>query len=208
MIDDLGAMGMNLAGLLPSEVGRNLDLAKGQLVFATSDPTRGLFLVQSGLVRLVRRAADGNEITLHIARPGQFFAEASLFTECYHCDAVADLPSRLLAFGKEQVLTALCSDPNDALRWIQHLSRQIQKLRAQAALLCLNSADDRVLSFLRTQCWDGPEVIVDRPWKTIASELGLTHETLYRTLARLERRGLIKRDRQASTVELRPDRSR
>jgi DNA-binding MarR family transcriptional regulator len=38
-------------------------------------------------------------------------------------------------------------------------------------------------------------------WKTIATEIGLTHEAVYRALAELERDGLIERDR--GTVALR-----
>ncbi|MBX9700679.1 MAG: helix-turn-helix domain-containing protein, partial [Acetobacteraceae bacterium] len=33
-----------------------------------------------------------------------------------------------------------------------------------------------------------------RSWKTLAAELGLTHEATYRALARLERAGLVRRD--------------
>jgi DNA-binding IclR family transcriptional regulator len=36
----------------------------------------------------------------------------------------------------------------------------------------------------------------------IASELGLTHEAVYRALAELERQGLIRRDRKSSMIEL------
>ena len=72
------------------------------------------------------------------------FAEASLFAERYHCDAIADQPTALLAFKKTRVLKALASDSMKALHWIEHLSKQVQMLRAQAMLLSLNAAEDRV----------------------------------------------------------------
>ncbi|MGI9436801.1 MAG: hypothetical protein ACR2Q4_18560, partial [Geminicoccaceae bacterium] len=105
-------------------------------------------------------------------------------------------------------LGALKSDPVHALQWIEHLSKQVQGLRAQATRLSLKTAEDRVLSYLRTRCADRSIMTIDRPWKVIASELGLSHEALYRTLARLERHGAIMRDRKRSTIELKPDRSR
>ncbi len=165
-------------------------------------------MVETGQIRLVRHAVDGGMVTLHVAGPGDMFAEASLFVERYHCDAIADQPTVLLAFDKARVLRALKSDPTHALRWIEHLSKQVQGLRAQATRLSLKTAEDRVLSYLRTGCADGPTLTIDRPWKVIASELGLSHEALYRTLARLERSGAITRDRERSTIELKPDRSR
>jgi len=198
----------DLAPLLPAKEGQRLSLQKGETVFVTDDPTRGLFLVETGQVRLVRHATDGGMVTLHVAGAGDMFAEASLFAERYHCDAIADQSTVLLAFDKARVLAALRSDPIHGLRWIEHLSKQVQALRAQATRLSLKTAEDRVLSYLRMRCTDGSILMIDRPWKVIASELGLSHEALYRTLARLERRGVITRDRERSTIELRPDRSR
>jgi len=106
----------NLVRLLPPESGRRLLLAKGEYVFAADDETCGLFQVETGLVRLVRRAIDGSDVTLHIARPGDMFAEASLFAERYHCDAIADQPTALLVFNKACVRAALGSDPIHALQ--------------------------------------------------------------------------------------------
>ena len=40
----------------------------------------------------------------------------------------------------------------------------------------------------------GVAVDVKRSWKQVAAELGLTHEALYRALARLAREGLITRE--------------
>jgi DNA-binding Lrp family transcriptional regulator len=37
-------------------------------------------------------------------------------------------------------------------------------------------------------------VELERTWKVIATEIGLTHEAVYRALAELERDGLIERD--------------
>lgn len=198
----------DLAIMLQARGGQRLTLQKGETVFATDDPARGLFFVEMGQVRLVRHAIDGGLVTLHVAGRGDMFAEASLFADRYHCDAIADQPTTLLAFDKTQVLAALRSDPILALRWIEHLSKQVQSLRAQTAILSLKTAEDRILSFLRTRCVDGQALTIDRPWRVIASELGLSHEALYRTLAKLEKRGAITRDREISTIQIRPDQSR
>ena len=198
----------DLATLLQARGGQRLSLQKGETVFAIDDPARGLFFVEMGQVRLVRHAIDGGLVTLHVASCGDMFAEASLFADRYHCDAVADQPTVLMAFDKAQVLVALRSDPILALRWIEHLSKQVQSLRAQTAILSLKTAEDRILAYLRARCMDGQALAIDRPWKVIASELGLSHEALYRTLAKLERRGAITRDRNKATIQIRPDRSR
>ena len=46
----------DLAIMLQARGGQRLILQKGEIVFATDDPARGLFFVEMGQVRLVRHA--------------------------------------------------------------------------------------------------------------------------------------------------------
>jgi CRP/FNR family transcriptional regulator, dissimilatory nitrate respiration regulator len=57
-------------------------------------------------------------VIFHTARRGEFFAEASLFAETYHCDAVAAAPSRIRDYPKPRVMAALRTDPVLATRFI------------------------------------------------------------------------------------------
>jgi len=66
--------------------------------------------------------------------------------------------------------------------------------RARLERQALKSAADRVLHLLHTE-GSGPrcEVVFPGSVKDLAKELGLTHERLYRTLAKLERDGSVVR---------------
>jgi CRP-like cAMP-binding protein len=55
-----------------------------------------VFFVEAGAVRLVRYGRAGEEVVLHDASVGEFFAEASLDSSKYHCDALATEPTELL----------------------------------------------------------------------------------------------------------------
>ncbi len=50
----------------------------GQVVFMTGDPGDTLVVVASGRVKVVARAADGNELTLTVIGPGGVFGELSV----------------------------------------------------------------------------------------------------------------------------------
>jgi CRP-like cAMP-binding protein len=179
-----------------SGVPRHLDA--GEMLFTTGDPVRSLFVIETGQLRLLRHTAQGATLTLHAARAGEAFAEASLFSRTYHCDAVADVRSTVRAYSKRALLTALREDPGAALALTGHLARQVQTLRGHIELLNIKSARERVLAYLHnhlsapTRC-----VKLKRTWKAIATEIGLTHEAVYRALAELERDGLIERDEKA-----------
>ena len=179
------------------------ELAAGEQAFRADDPVEFIFRLEAGRIRLLRHSPEGAEVTLHVARAGETFAEASLFAEHYHCDAVADVPSKLLGHTKAHVLQALCADPEFSRYWIEHLSRQVQTLRARVELMNLRPARCRVLAYLRSQSTNDRIIRLDRSWKSIATDLGLTHEAVYRALAGLERDGLIARDRTRPFVELR-----
>jgi CRP/FNR family transcriptional regulator len=183
-----------------SGVARRLDA--GEMLFTTGDPVRSLFVTERGQLRLLRHAAHGATLTLHVARPGEAFAEASLFSRTYHCDAAADVPSLVRAYPKPALLRAVRDDPGAALALTGHLAGQVQALRGHIELLQIKPARDRVLAYLHNHLGaSARRVKLEWTWKTIATEIGLTHEAVYRALAELERDGLIERDR--GTVALR-----
>jgi CRP-like cAMP-binding protein len=67
-------------------------------------------------------------------------------------------------------------------------------LRTRMELRNIHSARDRVRHYLALHAGtDGATVAVNGTLKELAAELGLTHEALYRTLARMAAKGEIKR---------------
>lgn len=174
-------------------VERSLDA--GEVVFRQGAAASTLYWLRSGRVRLVRHLQDGASVVLHVARGNATFAEAALFSETYHCDAVADIPSIVTPVPKTELLAALCIDRQSCLDLAQALASQVRELRAQLEIRNIRSAPARLLAWLRLAAkGKPPELEIDRPWTEIAAEIGLTHETIYRALAKLERTGEITRE--------------
>jgi CRP-like cAMP-binding protein len=184
----------NLPAALRS-IGRTVTFAKGGWVFRKGDPVDAVFLVLEGEVHLSRFATDGSEIALHSAGRGEFFAEAAVNVPRYQCNAIASRPSRLVAFPVQRVRALLADDPAFAREWVALLARQLHGARARLERLALKSSAERVLHYLHTE-GKGPrcEVVLAGTVKDLAHELGLTHENLYRTLARLEQEGVVRRE--------------
>ena len=195
----------NLPAYLPAAlrtIGHSITCTKDGWVFRKGDAVQAVFLVLDGEVRLSRFARDGSEIALHRAGRGDFFAEAALNAPRYHCNAIASQASTLLAFPAGKVRELLAKDPEFAHQWVALLARQLHAARARLERLALKSAAERVLHYLHTD-GKGPrcEVALAGSVKDLAKELGLTHESLYRTLARLEQDGVVvRRDHRLSLV--------
>ena len=164
-------------------------------MFRQGDSASAIFVVETGRIRLARVLAHGVSLVVHIAQAGETFAEASLSAARYHCDAIAEDHSTVLAVPKADLLAALSNDPSQALAVAKALASQVRDLRARLELRNVRPATERVLTWLRLHAsGDPPRVPQTRPWTQVADELGLTREALYRALAKLEQQKMIGRD--------------
>src|SRR2546421_3784338 len=86
-------------------------LARNEALFRQGEKVTAIYFVEAGRLRLERRTFDGRLLVLGTTPAEQFFVEAALFSDIYHCDAVATEPSRLRIYPKAALLTALSADP-------------------------------------------------------------------------------------------------
>jgi CRP-like cAMP-binding protein len=177
-------------------------LEAGEALFRQGDRATAVFEVEQGRLRMLRHTVDDREVVLHTARKGELFAEGALFSGIYQCDAVAAIVSHVRAYPKREILAAFRSDPALSERFMAELAHQVIALRARLEERSIRSARKRVLHHLALAAGnDGRTVRVDGRLIDLAAEIGLSHEVLYRTLAALERDGVITRTR--SSIALR-----
>ena len=173
-------------------------LKAGQTLFRRGDRTSGLYEIVKGQVRLVRVSPGGREAVLHVAVAGDTMAEASLFAATYLCDAIATTDAVVRLYPKAAVLAELDRNPKAARKFAAVLARQVMTLRTRLEQRNIRAARDRVSHYLTvSNDVDGRMVVLPGTLKDVASELGLTHEALYRTLAEMEADGEIERRKGA-----------
>lgn len=123
----------------------NLRLFKGSVrLFRQGDKPECFYFLEQGEVVLIRHSVAGDEIVIHVARGGETFAEAALFSDEYHCDALIRQPSRLWEISKDAVLTLSRQDAEFSLALSARFARQVQGLRRHKELLAIRSATERV----------------------------------------------------------------
>lgn len=180
------------------ELAEQREVKAGATLFRRGETPRSIFYVFAGEIRLLRRERDGMEIILQRSRSG-FVAEASVESAHYHCSAEAVEASQVLCFPIQAFRAALDEDRVFRREWMVLLAREVRKLRAQCERLCLNTAADRIIHYIESEGMDG-SVELDQTRKAWAAGLGLTHETVYRTLRRLKQQGLLKIESAHITV--------
>ena len=163
---------------------RQIPITSGDVLFHQSEPTTGLYRVIQGCVTLRRTTKAGDELTLHRAMSGDIFAEASVFSDQYHCDAVCTLSGEVQRISKSAVLTKLSHDSKFAVSFSALLARQVQTYRHLLEITAIKSAEERVLAAVAEGYLQGTVV-------EFATGIHLTHEACYRALRLLCKQGRL-----------------
>lgn len=166
--------------------------SRGARLFSVGEKPSAMFFVASGEVVLERPGLQGSSVILQRTRRG-FVSEASLQSERYHCDGRAVAPSEITRIPIKSIRLALDSDPAFASRWIAMLNREVKRLRLQCERLSLNKVQDRLVHLLETEGKLG-QYPLGSGLKSLAGELGVTHEALYRCVSDLEKKELLLRE--------------
>jgi len=168
-------------------------LARNELLFRQGDKVHAIYFIEEGRLRLDRRTFDGRSLVFGTSAAGEFFVEAALFAEIFHCDAVATEASRVRIYPKTAVLHALNTTPSSALPFLKIMAHQVIEARQRLELTKIRSAKERVLLYIDLHAGTDGAMTLKGELQDIAGELGLTREAFYRTLASLERAGAIHR---------------
>lgn len=174
MSDSLFERFLNLAD-------REQRLAAGSGLFRLGDPVLSLFLVTAGELRLVRALPHGSQLTLQRAGYASVLAEASLFADRYHCDALAAEETAVRAVPVAKARSALESDPALASLLMRHLAGELHRTRMRAEILSLKSVAARFGAWMAL---NGDALPPKGRRHLVASEIAVTPEALYRELAR------------------------
>ena len=192
-----------LAALLPASLHGRCDShlhGKGAYLFKTGQKPRHMFFIAQGEVVLERLGLSGETVILQRTRQG-FLGEASLQSARYHCDGKVVTQAQITAIPVQDIRAALETDPAFAMRWIGMLNKEVRRLRMQCERLSIHRVQDRLLHLVETEGREG-KISLGAGLKSLAGELGVTHEALYRCVAELEKKGQLARDGGTLTLHL------
>jgi len=184
-------------------------LPKEGYLFREGGAAEGFYLVQSGAINVHRVSGSGKEQVIHVFRPGESFAEASLAsTTGYPANARAIEPSSVLLVPKVGFLALVAKRPDLAMRMLGSMSQHLRVLVSLLDDLTLKDVETRLAHWLVKRCPQPPSEVavvlkLGMTKRVLAAELSTTAETLSRTLAHFRESGLIS-VRGAVVTVLRP----
>lgn len=177
----IGIMNKKFIERLITQSTQRRTLTQGSYLFHQNDPVNSIFIIEEGSVELTRHQQDGSLIILQRATRHTILAEASLYSKVYHCDAIVELPSSVFQLPKIAFLKQLREDDEFAYLWAAHLAREVQSARYRSELLTRKTVAERLNGWLD---WQGEGLPPKGQWKSIAIQIGVSPEALYRELAK------------------------
>ena len=190
--------------LTPAELGALQRLAQtrsvraGDMVFTRRDPARHLVVLWRGDVGLGHDGADGHfQLERTVKGPAWLDAWSAWLGEGHLRDARALTAATVLSLPCAGVRQLLDRQPVLARRLLAALSRQVQDLAETVHDLMHRDAESRLAvwllqhSALQAHPGETLQVRLGERKRDIAAQLGITPETLSRTMRALSGKGLI-----------------
>lgn len=202
------------SGLTPSELSFLAQRAvprhysPGELVFSEGEPCTGLYVVESGHVRIFKSSANGREQVLNIDGPGSSVAELPVFDGGNYPASVAAVDEATLLFVSKQDFQSLClTHPQVALKVLRVVGARLRRLVGIIEELSFTTVRHRLASFLLRlaqregkRVAGGTEITLPASNQELASQIGTVRELVSRNLSRLQAQGLIRMDGRSVVI--------
>lgn len=195
-----------VAFLAQHAVTRRFDA--GEIVFTEGEPCLGMYVVESGNVRIYKSSASGREQVLGIEGPGSSVAELPVFDGGGYPASVAAVEQSTLLFVSKQDFQTLClAHPQVALKVLRVVGARLRRLVGIIEELSFTTVRHRLASFLvrlarkeGTPGAAGIEVTLPASNQELAAQIGTVRELVSRNLSRLQAEKMIQIDGRKITV--------
>jgi CRP/FNR family cyclic AMP-dependent transcriptional regulator len=183
------------------------DYRKGEILFTEGDPCAGLFVVESGQVRIFKSSPNGREQVLAVEGPGSSVAELPLFDGGNYPASTAALNEAKVYFISKQDFHSLCLvHPQVPLKVLKVVGARLRKLVGIIEELSFTTVRSRLISSLVRRAKtgkktrEGIEIELPPSNQELASEIGTVRELVSRNLSRLQAEGLINMEGKTVTI--------
>jgi CRP/FNR family transcriptional regulator, cyclic AMP receptor protein len=177
---------------------RMVSFPKNTLIFAQGDATDGIFVVQTGRIRLNVVSEAGKEATLGILSQGDFFGEGGLAGQVVRTSSATAITDNcvLLHIEKQAMTLAMDKDPTLAAMFIKYLLKRNIRYQDDLVDQLFNSSEKRLARVLLLMAQFGQagvsEMSVPRlSQETLAEMVGTTRPRVNFFMNRFRKLGFI-----------------
>ncbi len=172
---------------------------KGEVIFFEEEEGEGLFLLQSGKVKLTKMVKNGEEQILTILKSGEIFAEVVLFDKrSYPATAIAIEDTELGLIRRDDMKSLIKEYPTIALKMMGLMSKRLRRAQKLVRDMGVKDTKARVASLLIYLAKEHGikdegklELNLKLTQRELASMVGTSRETISRILNKFKEKKLI-----------------
>jgi CRP-like cAMP-binding protein len=184
------------------EQSKTKQVKKNETIFQQSEPTKHLFILQEGQVKLFNnKPGTQKEEIVCLIQPYDHFCLAPLLTKpTYHINAKATKSSTVIQIPKAAIQELIRTSHPFAQSIIQYLAKKECETCSRNCDLSLSTTKERLAKYL-VELWEtmGKPRSLKLPMNQsqLASHLGTVRETLSRDMAAFKKSNIISTQKSA-----------
>lgn len=180
-----------------SIIAQDLDFEAGAEIVQQDEPAIALFNITEGVARLLRVLSDGRRQIVGFLYPGDFLGLSLAPLSAFAAQAVG--PVRACRFERRRFEAIVASHPKLLKRLHEAAAHELTLAQEHMVVLGRQTAEERLAHFLatlrarrRAAGFEDDFVPLPMARQDIADHLGLTIETVSRTMTRLAASGTVR----------------
>jgi len=177
---------------------------RNQILFAEGNRATYLYAVRSGRVKLVKVDAGGREHLTAVLEAGDLFGFEAVFDDAYTAGAEALIDGEVCVAAGGELKELMARVPRVAIDFARYLHHQLSRARQRQAYVTASGAQAKLAGYLLHELAasdpyggdprDGETVLrQDLTLKDLGGILGLSPETVCRTLGTFTARGISRK---------------
>ncbi|MCH7773425.1 MAG: Crp/Fnr family transcriptional regulator [Bacteroidetes bacterium] len=185
------------------------NISKNQPIYFPQEPSKSIYFLKKGRVKLTRMSPDGKEMILGLINKGEVFGEMSYLDEDERKEFATTLDEVLVcAINKDDFKQFVEHNPELNLRLTKLIGLKMRKYSERIEELVFKDAEQRVISFLLRLADEngkliGEEIFV-KPFlkhQDIAELTACSRQTVNSVLTDLREKGIINFDRKKLIIQ-------
>ncbi len=194
----------NPFSLLRPELQRELKLlfeehrySAGQEIFLQGDPSKFVYMVAQGRVKLTRVAREGFESVLCVRRPGEYFCPVSVIDRGPQLGTAETMGEVVLLEADREQFNALCDDNPELLAMVQGTCiGEIRSLMRRVEAFAFSNVRERLAMTIleesvRQRSNGEPSDEIRITQQELAGLVGASRESVSRSMTRMEEDGMV-----------------
>ena len=181
----------------------------GEIIFSEGDPCEGLYVVQTGNVKIFNTSPSGREQVLHIEKAGNSLAELPVFDGGAYPASTAAVDKCVLLFISKKDFRALCLErPEVSLKVLKVVSSRLRQLVGIIEELSFTTVRSRLASWLLQQARSnglktprGIEFALHVSNQELAFQIGTVRELVSRNLSHFQSGGILRIENRTVIVD-------